>query len=171
MNGGFSCDSDHDICIPSDWSCLGGDLYVWDCPNQNDVSQETCKNVTVYIIADCENNSIFFQCTNTNNRCIYLFQLCDGYYDCLDGQDESSSICSSVGNLTASTVGAFDTTVTSGVPGDESTTTSTSTGTSSVFASTIRETTSAVSTYYSTSTRLSSTFNSGTTGHTTSMGM
>ena len=43
---GFGCDNT--TCIYYSWSCLGGDVSVWDCPNQADVSQQTCQEVAGY---------------------------------------------------------------------------------------------------------------------------
>ena len=86
---GFACDDS--TCIPYEWSCLGGDFNIWDCPNQEDISQETCEQNSEY--TDCEGDDNYFKCTNTNGRCIEIFRVCDENEDCLDGQDETDEAC------------------------------------------------------------------------------
>ena len=43
---------------------------------------------------DCANDPNYFKCSNTNGRCIPLGDVCDGFPDCLDAQDEDLSQCS-----------------------------------------------------------------------------
>lgn len=66
-NGGFICnESEHTPCIPFAFSPAAGDT-IWDCPNQEDVSEYTLRNSMPGYVGMCQHITELYLCL-----CLYI---------------------------------------------------------------------------------------------------
>ena len=81
-NNGFICITDN-TCILKKYACNNDNK--WNCKYQDDVSNIICNNND-----KCNDNE--FKCQDTS-RCIPNTWLCDGFYDCINTEDENPINC------------------------------------------------------------------------------
>jgi len=70
---------------------------IKDCDNNEDEDHDIC---SINSNSCCMENGYFYSCRGSPNQCIYEYQLCDTYNDCLYGEDEDQSVCDAARNYT-----------------------------------------------------------------------